>query len=329
MFLRPCLALLICVPFVSLAQTDTTKLKVVRSAPIEMKGAGNMVSSTASSTAMISAPSITGDFTVSSAHPSCAKGTGTEERAACTAHEVLVRINTQLKAARPKSLDVVTIDFDVDEYGDVKAIRANTGAEPELGKALIVALYGMPEFEAAKKDGKRTASHCSFSYPVNDLFPAPTAASTTTATTPAPPPAATPAPPGRTTVQSGNHMISGAFTSPSSHPECIKGKPGTKAGSSAEDHVECTAQAVLNQIRSKLKAEAPAYLDMVVVDFDIDEYGDVKTIRANCASEPELGKAVIVALYGMPKFIPAKKDAARAASHCTFQYPVADLFIKP
>lgn len=317
------------VPLFSVAQNDTTRMKVVRSAPIEMKGPGNMVSSSASSTTMISAPAITGDFTLSSAHPSCAKGTSTEERAACTAHEVLVLIHAQLKAERPKSIDVVTVDFDVDEYGDVKAIRANTGTEPELGKALIVALYGMPKFIAAKKGDARVTSHCSFSYAVNDLFPATSAATTTTTVAATPLPAETPAPPARTTVQSGNHIITGAFTSPSSHPECTKGKPGTKAGSSAEDNVECTAQAVLRQIRSKLKAEAPAYLDMVVVDFDIDEYGDVKTIRANCASEPELGRAVIVALYGMPKFIPAKSDAARVPSHCTFQYPVADLFTKP
>ena len=108
-----------------------------------------------------------------------------------------------------------------------------------------------------------------------------------------------------------------------------QGQARNQSGSSAAGNVECTAQAVLRQIRSKLKAEAPAYLDMVVVDFDIDEYGDVKTIRANCASEPELGRAVIVALYGMPKFIPAKSDATRVPSHCTFQYPVADLFAKP
>ena len=124
-------------------------------------------------------------------------------------------------------------------------------------------------------------------------------------------------------------MITGTFTAPSTHPACAKAKAGAKTGPSAEDNVKCTAEEVLKQIRSKLKAEAPAYMDMMVVDFDIDEYGDVKTIRANCASEPELGKAVIVALYGMPKFIPAKRDAARVPSHCTFQYPVADLFAKP
>ena len=329
MLTRHHLVLLTFVPFASFAQADSTRMKVVRSAPIEMKGPGNMVSSSASSASMISAPAITGDFTVSSAHPTCAKSPSTEERAKCTAKEVLARINTQLKAERPKSLDVVTVDFDVDEYGDVKAIRANTGTEPELGKALIVALYGLPKFEAAKKDGTRTASHCSFSYGVNDLFPTtPAATAPAPAALPVTTSAEAPATAAYQTVQSGNNMITGTFTVPSAHPACAKAKPGTKQGSGAEETVGCTAEEVLKQIRSKLKAEAPAYLDMVVVDFDIDEYGDVKTIRANCASEPELGKAVIVALYGMPKFIPAKQAAVRVRSHCTFQYPVADLFAK-
>ncbi len=313
----------------AVAQNDTTRMKVVKSAPIEMKGGGNTVNSSVSSSATLSAPTITGDFTVSSAHPSCVKGTGTEERATCTAQKVLARITAQLKTERPKSIDVVTVDFDVDEYGDVKAIRSNTGSEPELGKALIVALSGLPKFQAAKKGDARATSHCSFSYSLDDLFTAPSADTRPASATPVATSPAAPANPGRSTVQFGEHMITGAFTVPSTHPACAKGKPGQNAGSRAEDAVKCTAEEVLKQIRSKLKAEAPAYMDVVVVDFDIDEYGDVKTIRANCASEPELGQAVIVALYGLPKFIPAKRDAARVPSHCTFQYPVADLFAKP
>lgn len=308
------------------AQNDTTRMKVVKSAPMEMTGTGNMVTNSVSSTAMTSAPTITGDFTVSCAYASCVKSTSTEERAKCTADEVLKRLSATLKVERPNSIDRVTVDFDVDEFGEVKAVRTNTGTEPELGQALIVALYGLPKFETARKGDLRRTSHCSFSFGVNDLFPPPPA-------TPAAEPPTTspeiPAVPARQTIQSGDHMITGAFNTPSMHPACAKATPGAKTALNAADHVKCTAEEVLKQIRSKLKAEAPAYLDRVVVDFDIDEYGDVKTIRANCASEPELGKAVIVALYGMPKFTPAKMDAARVASHCTFQYPVADLFAKP
>ncbi len=321
--------LLILVPFLTFGQTDTSRMKVVKSAPIEMKAGGTVQTTSVSSTIYAAPPLITGDFTVCSAHPKCVKDNTLDGRTKCTADEVLLHLLGRPKPERPKSMGVVQIDFDIDEYGDVKAIRSNTGSEPTLGKALIVALSSLPKFEPAKKGDVRAASHCAFSYAVDDLFPAPPEAASAATSVPATTSTEAPPPPAAASVRSGDHLITGAFTVQSIHPACAKMKAGTKTGAGAEEQVACTAAEVLKQIRSKLKAEAPAYMDMVVVDFDIDEYGDVKTIRANCASEPELGKAVIVALYGMPKFIAAKKDAARVASHCTFQYPVADLFTKP
>ena len=320
--------LLVLVPFLTFGQTDTSRIKVVKSAPIEMKAGGAVQSTSVSSTISATPPLITGDFTVCSAHPKCVKDKTLDGRTKCTADEVRLHLLGQPKPERPKALGVVQVDFDIDAYGDVKAIRSNTGSEPALGKALIVALSSLPKFEAAKKGEARAPSHCAFSYAVDDLFPVSPEATNAPAIAPATTSAEAPPPPAVTSVKSGHHLITGAFTVPSSHAACSKGKPGQKTGSGVEDDLKCTADEVLKQIRSKLKAEAPAYMDMVVVDFDIDEYGDVKAIRANCASEPELGKAVIVALYGMPKFIPAKKEAVRVRSHCTFQYPVADLFAK-
>ena len=49
----------------------------------------------------------------------------------------------------------------------------------------------------------------------------------------------------------------------------------------------------------------------------------------NCGDEPELAKAVIVALYGLPKFDPAKKDSARVIDHCIFTYAITELFLAP
>ena len=322
-------ALFLLVPFLTYGQTDTNRVKAVKSAPIEMMEGGTVQSTSVSSTISATPPYISGDFTVCSAHPKCVKDKTVDGRTKCTSYEVLLHLVGQPKPERPKSMSVVQIDFDIDAYGDVKAIRSNTGSEPALGKALIVALSSLPKFEAAKNGEARAASHCAFSYAVDDLFPVPSGATNVPAIAFAPPSAEAPPPPTAASVKSGDHLITGAFTVPSTHPACSKGKPGQITGSGVEDNLKCTAEEVLKQIRSKLKAEAPAYMDIVVVDFDIDQYGDVKTIRANCASELELGKAVIVALYGMPKFIPAKKDAARVASHCTFQYPVADLFAKP
>ena len=321
---------LISLSTLSWAQADTTKVKVVTSAPLEMKAAAsNTIASSASSSAVAGAPVISGDFTLSSAHPKCVQGKTTEERAKCSAGEVLREIRAHLQGAPPKSLDVVVVEFDIDQYGDVKAINANTGNEAQVGQALIVALHGLPKFEPARKGDARAASHCSFAYAVGDLYNRGVTGEKAAAIGTLPPDSAktataisTPPAPTVTTVHSNGHIIMGAFTAPCVHPDCAKAK-------TAEEKVGCTAGKVLERIKANLKAEAPAYLDVVVVDFDIDEYGEVKTIRANCSSEPELGKAVIVALYGLPKFIPAKKDAARARAHCTFEYPVADLFGKP
>jgi hypothetical protein len=320
---------LVITPLLAIGQTENSPPKVVKSAPLEMKQSGAVQTTSVSSVMVVEQPVISGDFTMSCAHPQCDQGKTLEERTRCTADAVLRHLVGQPKPERPNGLDVVRIDFEVDGYGDVKAIRSNAGSEPELGQAIIVGLSSLPKFVAARKGDARSAAHCTFSYRVDDLYLAPAPPSGTPSTTTVAPAAAASEPPLATSVKSGDHSITGVFTTPSSHAACAKGKPGTKAGDSGEDRVACTAEEVLEQIRSKLKAEAPAYMDVVVVDFDIDEYGDVKTIRANCASEPDLGKAVIVALYGMPKFIPAKKEGTRVASHCTFHYPVASLFAKP
>ncbi len=169
--MRPILfaILLFAIATMTSAQSDTTKMKVVKSDPVEMKYLLSL-----SKTSLNLPPAvITGDFTVSCAHPACGKGKTAEERAACTAMEVLKEIKAHLKVEPPAYLDQVNVDFDVDIYGYVKTIRANCGTAPELGKAVIIALYGLPQFIAAQKDGTRAASHCTFSYASSDLFTKP------------------------------------------------------------------------------------------------------------------------------------------------------------
>lgn len=324
--MRAILCLLILCSTLACAQ-EGAKPKVIKSEPVEMAPAGNVVRTSMSSSVAADPPMISGDFTESSAHPKCTTTKATAQRTKCTADEVLAHLREHLKAAPHQEAQVVSVDFDVDEYGEVKSVRADAAGDPALGQALIAALFGMPKFEPAKKGATRTASHGHFSYPIEDLFAKPgtvTAApldSGKTATAEKAPDEVK-APPAIMTVNSNGQIITGDFTKPCVHPDCAKGK-------TAEERTACTATKVLDRIKANLKAEMPAYLDVVTVDFDIDVYGDVKTIRANCSAEPELGKAVIVALYGMPKFAPAQKANARAAAHCTFQYPVADLFAKP
>lgn len=149
------------------------KPKVIRSEPVEMAPAGNVVRTSMSSTVAADPPMISGDFTESSAHPKCTTTKAVAERTKCTADEVLAHLREHLKAAPHKEAQVVSVDFDVDEYGEVKAVRADAAGDPALGQALIAALYGMPKFVPAQKANARAAAHCTFQYPVADLFTKP------------------------------------------------------------------------------------------------------------------------------------------------------------
>ena len=114
----------------------------------------------------------------------------------------------------------------------------------------------------------------------------------------------------------------GAFDVPPAHPNCkeLAGEP-RKA---------CTAEHVLTEIKERLKAVPPATLPpasvRIVVNFDVDPFGLVKQIAVEYSGDKALANQIIVALYGLPKFLPATKDGARTPSHCTFDYAPSLLF---
>jgi hypothetical protein len=116
--------------------------------------------------------------------------------------------------------------------------------------------------------------------------------------------------------------FTGTFDVPPTHPNCkdLAGEP-RKA---------CTAEQVLAEIKARLKAVPPATLPpasvRIVVNFDVDQFGLVKQIAVEYSGDKALANQIIVALYGLPKFLPATKDGARAPSHCTFDYAPSLLF---
>ena len=116
----------------------------------------------------------------------------------------------------------------------------------------------------------------------------------------------------------------GAFTEAPAHPTC---KDAT-----GDQRKSCTAQQVLNEIRSRLEADPPATpppaTARVKVGFDVNQFGDVKGITVNYAGNDKMSEAVIAALYGLPKFLPATNNGVRAGSHCSFSYAPALLFEK-
>jgi hypothetical protein len=114
----------------------------------------------------------------------------------------------------------------------------------------------------------------------------------------------------------------GTFEIPPTHPAC-----GDMAG---EPRKACTAEHVLAEIKSRLKAVPPTTKPpasvMINVDFDVNAFGEVKQITVDYAGDPVLANQIIVALYGLPKFIPANNAGARAPSHCSFAYAPSLLF---
>ena len=120
-------------------------------------------------------------------------------------------------------------------------------------------------------------------------------------------------------------QYTGAFTEAPGHPSC-KDAVG-------EERKACTAKQVLNEIRARLQATPPAVpppdYARVRVSFDVNQFGDVKGITVNYGGDDNMSEAVITALYGLPKFLPATNNGLRAASHCSFSYAPALLFKKP
>lgn len=114
-----------------------------------------------------------GTFTEGPAHPACAEATG-DERKACTAHQVLAEIRSHLEAEPPASLPPaasrVKVGFDVNQFGDVKAITVNYAGNDQMSEAVVAALYHLPKFLPATNNGVRAGSHCSFSYAPALLF---------------------------------------------------------------------------------------------------------------------------------------------------------------
>ena len=269
----------------------------------------------------------TGDHAEPPAHPSCLEGSATE-RQACTGEAVLNEIRGKIKLAAPETMPPasvrVQVDFDVNQFGDVKQVNVTYGGDVSISRSIITALYALPKFIPAKKEGFRTASHCSFSYAPALLFTGPPEVAPTEVD-PAPTPANEAARKAAVAalLDRMEWSFSGQFEVRPAHVAC----PDT----SNAQRDSCSALEVLNEIRSRLKASKPDPLrDLIVhVDFDVTLLGEVQAISVTYAGGSDITNGVMAALYPITRFIPAMMNGRRADSHCRFSYPLALLFEAP
>ncbi len=165
LFTGLCLAML---PMLSLAQDDKTTT-VVKSGPLEMKAADERPNSVI----ILMPAAATGDFDAVPAHPECTGKKG-QESLDCTAALVQALIVEKLEAP---TLDmeqwgssVVGIRFTINQFGEVKDIRVDHSGDRELSQQVILALYDLPKFNAAAKDGQAVNSTMEVNFRYEDLF---------------------------------------------------------------------------------------------------------------------------------------------------------------
>lgn len=107
--------------------------------------------------------------------------------------------------------------------------------------------------------------------------------------------------------------------------------PSACAEKKGQARLDCLSREVLGAIRAKLdpsEAGSGPHSYPVIITFVVNQFGDMKDIRVEHTSGSDLPKKVIVALYAMPKFVPAMKGGATIGTSVKLTYPFEALFSK-
>ena len=142
---------------------------VVKSGGMEMKA----VDERPNSVIILSPAAAKGDFDKLPFHPEC-EGKIDQESLDCSATQIRKLIGEKL--GEP-SLDLeqwgssaVGINFTINQFGEVKDIHVDHSGDQDLSKKVIIALYDLPKFNAATKEGKAVNSSMQVNYRYEDLF---------------------------------------------------------------------------------------------------------------------------------------------------------------
>lgn len=152
------------------AQVETGTPKIVRSEGIEMKA----INLEPAVDQEVAPPNSTGDFDTPPCHPDCAKAEGQ----ACldkTSSLVLAKLKgamgTPVADLATHGNSPVSVSFAINQFGDMKDIRVQElVGDKELYQKIMVALYDLPKFAPAIKDGAATGATMHLNYRYADLF---------------------------------------------------------------------------------------------------------------------------------------------------------------
>lgn len=170
--LRPFLSILIIGGTLGLsAQEKTAPVpRIEKSAPVEMANPDAKPASIAPPTAV----TIQGDHDTPPAPQAC-KGKSGQVVLDCLSREVLAAIRAKmdpLDATSSVSPALVVVTFVINQFGDMKDIRVEYNGTSDLSKKVIVALYTLPKFAPATKDGSNVGTSVKVTYPYKALFEA-------------------------------------------------------------------------------------------------------------------------------------------------------------
>lgn len=121
-------------------------------------------------------------------------------------------------------------------------------------------------------------------------------------------------PPSKVTV-TGDHDV------PPAPPSC--------SSLQNQARLDCLSREVLHAVRGKMQTSTEqgyANSEPIVIDLVINQFGDVKQISVKHAGPSEFPKQVNMAVYAMPKFIPATKGGAGVSATVSLSYPPSALF---
>jgi len=161
--------LLLSLPYFCCAQ-ETDAPKIVKSEGIEMQA----IAPVPAKDMALAPPSAVGDFDSPPSHPDCAKAEGQaclDRTSALVLSKLQESMGTPAQDLDIHGNDVVSISFGINQFGDMKDIRVQElVGDKDLYQKIMVALYDLPKFTPAMKDGSSVGATMHISYKYADLF---------------------------------------------------------------------------------------------------------------------------------------------------------------